>query len=77
MKTTILLFGQLKDIVGADQVELEGITDTDSLRQKLIREFPSLANIKFALSFNKKIITVNETVQPGSEIALLPPFSGG
>jgi sulfur-carrier protein len=74
---TIFLFGQLKDIVGNSRLDLDDIADTDSLTKELKQRFPLLENMKFALSVDRKIISGNTSLNPNSEIALLPPFSGG
>jgi len=72
----ILLFGQLADIAG-NLVSLDGVIDTDSLISALHRKHPALANSKYVIAVDKKIITSNQQLTEKSVVALLPPFSGG
>jgi molybdopterin synthase sulfur carrier subunit len=75
---TILFFGQLTDITGSSATEilLQG-NDTDALREELINRFPMLKQSTFVMTVDRKIIRQNTPIGEGSEIALLPPFSGG
>ena len=72
----ILLFGQLVDVAG-ETVELDPVNDTDGLVKALHRQHPALANMKYVIAVDKKVITANQALHEKSEIALLPPFSGG
>ena len=72
----ILLFGQLADIVGGS-ISLDGINDTDGLRKVLHKTHPALANLKYVIAVDKKIITSNQQLSENNVVALLPPFSGG
>ena len=73
----IILFGQLVDITGTRNLEVGELADTDSLRQHLIREFPALNNLKFAIAVNKTIVRENTVLTESATVALMPPFSGG
>lgn len=72
----ILLFGQLADIVG-NQVTIDGVTDTDCLIKALLKKHPGLADLKYVIAVDKKVITSNQNLNENSVVALLPPFSGG
>ncbi len=72
----ILLFGQLADIVGGS-LSLDGINDTDALKKVLHKEHPALANLKYVIAVDKKIVTSNQQLNENNVVALLPPFSGG
>jgi molybdopterin synthase sulfur carrier subunit len=74
---SILLFGPLKEIIGKSRLEWANISDTDSLQRKLIQEFPQLETMQFVMAVDRKIIAENISLNPQSEIALLPPYSGG
>lgn len=73
----ITFFGPLTDITGSTKVEWEGIPDTDTLRARLEKDFPGLQDRKFLLSVDNKVVRENTPLQSSSEVALLPPFSGG
>ena len=70
------MFGKLVDIAG-NSVSVDDAKDTDSLVNSLNKTYPALANTKYVIAVNKKIINQNTTLDNNSEIALLPPFSGG
>jgi molybdopterin converting factor small subunit len=77
MKIKILLFGQLKEALSADFIEMEGVEDSDILMGKLKIQFPKLADISFRIAVNKNLISSKTVITSTSEVALLPPFSGG
>lgn len=76
MKINILIFGQLRDLLGEDFV-LHNITDTNNLAEILNKKYPQLSNSKFIMAVNKKLVTENIILTDDSTVALLPPFSGG
>lgn len=77
MEINVLLFGQIADITGCPAINLNDIEDTNALIQKLHLKYPALANSKYAVAVDKKIIQRNTILQHGVEVAILPPFSGG
>ncbi len=77
MQLTILFFGQLTDITGQQSVQLQDVADTDALAIRLHQQFPALANSKYAIAIDKKVINSNTLLTNNCHVALLPPFSGG
>jgi molybdopterin converting factor small subunit len=77
MQVQIMIFGQLADITGTSELILHDIPDTDSLQETLHKLYPALANTKYAIAMNKKTIQGNTILSGDTNIALLPPFSGG
>ncbi len=77
MGIQILLFGSLVDVLGDKQIQLAQVKDTDTLRVELMSTYPSIRDLKFVISVDKKITVENTPIDTTSEIALLPPFSGG
>lgn len=79
MKIQVLYFGALADIIG-EPSELLEISDNDSvgsLRELLLKKYPSMDGKKFKIAVNHQIANDHDTILFGSEIALLPPFAGG
>lgn len=76
MQTTIITFGQIAEL-SSSKIIFDNLVDTDSLRHKLVETYPALLNIKYAIAVDKKIVSDNTLISETSEIALLPPFSGG
>jgi sulfur-carrier protein len=77
MVISVMVFGQLTDWTGGNTVLVDGVADTDSLVRLLKEKYPRLAQFKFTVAVDRKTITVNTTLHPGSSVALMPPFSGG
>ncbi len=77
MSIEIKFFGSLADIVGSNEMHLQNVSDTDSLLEKIISDFPKLNGYSFVLAVNRKIITVNQMLKTGDVVAFLPPFAGG
>ncbi len=75
--TRVLFFGQAKETAAAGETLLEGIRDTDALRAILYERFPGLKDMPFKLAVNKVIVHHNVVLHAGSEVAVLPPYSGG
>ncbi len=73
----VLLFGQLTDICGAEQVETELFQDTDTLIENLKEQYPALQTATFTIAVNNKQIQGKHPLQDHDVVALLPPFSGG
>jgi molybdopterin converting factor small subunit len=87
----IKLFASAKEIVGGkSEISLEfteGATITvTGLRERLLQNYPKLAQVPFVFAINYKIVPVFEAntpypsvfaITPFDEIALLPPISGG
>lgn len=77
MIISIKIFGQLAEIVGSNELQLQEVADTNNVREKLISDFPNLASFPFVIAVNKKIANQNEKINAGDMVALLPPFAGG
>ena len=76
MSVNVIIFGRLTDIAGSS-LALENIADTNSLVKELHSRYPALADSKYVVAVDKKIVNENTTLAENSEVALLPPFSGG
>lgn len=77
MALTIRLFGQFVEMAGSQTLQVDAVADTNALRRKLESMFPTLQSIPYLLAVNKEVTTGNTVLQPGVEVALLPPYSGG
>lgn len=77
MDIQIKMFGQLAEIVGSNELQLQGVSDISLLREELISRFPKLENYPFVIAVNKKITIKNQKINMGDSVALLPPFAGG
>ena len=76
MTINIIIFGQLADIAG-NTLSLENVTDTNTLVKELHSLYPVLADSKYVIAVNNKMVNENTILTENSTVALLPPFSGG
>jgi len=77
MKVKIILFGQLTDITGSDTVFIADVHDTEGLVHEINKLYPLMNGAKYIIAVDKKIISTNTGINELSNVALLPPFSGG
>ncbi len=79
MQITVLAFGQVAGVIGNSLQFNQHVDDTDSLKKILQHKYPSLAEMKYSLAIDKKLIHENTALNGNGNVtvALLPPFSGG
>lgn len=77
MQVNIIVFGQIADITGTNDLTLADVKDTAELTDKLKSVYPALNTFKFAIAVDKKIVKENTALSDKNTIAILPPFSGG
>lgn len=77
MQVNILIFGQIADITGTNNLTFENVNDTAELLKRLKNDYPALVDSRFAIAVDKKIVKETTALLNNSTIALLPPFSGG
>ncbi len=77
----VLLFGITRDIAGADQLTVPAdaaVKDVASLRAWLAGQYPQLGGLRsLAIAVDKEYADEHQTLHDGSEVALIPPVSGG
>lgn len=81
MKIRIKLFAAARQTAARDQIELElpaGATVAD-VRTALLQRLPALAPIEAHIRFavGRRYASDQTTVEPGDEVACIPPVSGG
>lgn len=77
MNIKVMLFGSLIDAAGTNHVEIKNISDVDTLKSKLLNDFPKLGKYKFVVAIYKQVVNGNAKLNNGDTVALLPPFAGG
>ena len=73
----VYFFGQLTDVTGVEQVTVPVMEDSAAVEQWLLQKYPGLTAKKYRMAVNKQLISATTALTKGSEVALLPPFSGG
>jgi molybdopterin converting factor subunit 1 len=81
MKIKALFFAACSDIVGNRELDLdvgEG-SQVEDLKNVLLVKYPELATINNVLSIavNAEYVDGNAILNPGDEVAFIPPVSGG
>lgn len=73
------IFGKLTDIFNGNEYDLdsENVKSVSELKVKLFEKFPDLKESTFLIIVNGVKANDSETISQPSEIALLPPYSGG
>jgi molybdopterin converting factor small subunit len=74
---TIKAFGLVAEKINTAELQTDDFPDVQALLQWLFEAYPQLQSVKFSVAVNKQLAHAQSTLQNGSEIALLPPFSGG
>ncbi|WP_116631318.1 molybdopterin synthase sulfur carrier subunit [Pasteurella langaaensis] len=78
----ILFFAQTRELVGVEQLELEGDFSTaESVREHLAMQGGkwalALAKGKLLVAINQTLCPLESAVKSGDEIAFFPPVTGG
>lgn len=81
MRIRVLLFGQLKDIIGRteESLELQPGSRVSDLMARYGEQFPKFRAIagSIACSVNREYVTASSVLHEADEVGLLPPVSGG
>lgn len=81
MRITVKLFGSVRERSGAKElsVELRPGASVAELRSRLEADHPAIARLgsRLRISRNLELVTEEEPLADGDEVALLPPVSGG
>lgn len=73
----IKFFGMLQEQIGAEIDLQEAVTNVADLRAILEKKYIYMNGINYLVAVNKQIATNETIINTNSEIAILPPFSGG
>lgn len=74
---SVRFFGQLTDLTGCVKADVPAATDTEELKRVLDERYPLLRKATYVVTVDRKIVRENTALAGHTEVALLPPFSGG
>lgn len=81
MKVKLLLFAAAKETAGQSELTIQITDDADvgALKRAVVTDHPPLANLVLRSSFSvdQKYASDDTKISPQSEIAMIPPVSGG
>jgi molybdopterin synthase sulfur carrier subunit len=75
MSVKIIAFGQIAEITGKELII--DAQDVTLLKALLHEKYPALAEKKYAIALNNKVVTNNAELNEYDTVALMPPYSGG
>lgn len=76
----LTFFGRLREMVGAGEIDRSpptNVVDCESLRVWIGAEFPALLDPKVRIALDDVIASGAALTARASEVAFLPPVSGG
>lgn len=78
----VLFFAQTRELVGVDELELEGDFSTvEAIRSHLAEQEGkwdiALEQGKLLAAVNQSIVPLEHPIQSGDEVAFFPPVTGG
>ena len=76
----LTFFGRLRDAVGTHGIDCSppaNIVDSESLQQWISEQYPALLDTKVRIALDDVLTTGPTPIAGVSEIAFLPPVSGG
>ncbi|EGA65742.1 molybdopterin synthase sulfur carrier subunit [Vibrio brasiliensis] len=78
----VLFFAQTRELVGMDELELEGEFSTvEAIREHLAQQEGkwdlALEPGKLLAAVNQSIVPLEHPIQSGDEVAFFPPVTGG
>jgi sulfur-carrier protein len=76
MTVNIIIFGQLRDVLG-EQLALNDVSDMAGLKKRLHEQYPAMTDTNYMVAVNKKLVTENTGLTENCTVAILSPFSGG
>lgn len=77
MELKIQVFGNVGDIIGSNELIVKDVSSKDDLVKTLNYQYPKLSGTKYVVAVNRKISSQNDSLDEHSEVALIPPYSGG
>ena len=81
MKIELLLFAHLKEIVGTSQLflDFDRVCTGNDVLEKMEKLYPAIAPLKkhLKISVNGEYAKLTDAIPQNSEVALIPPVSGG
>ena len=79
MIVNLVYFAQIAEILGfnSEEFDIPDSMGSVALVEKLKVKYPELVKMSFAVAVNQVVAQDNVDLEPGFEIALLPPFAGG
>ena len=74
----VTFYGEAAECVGAQQLDWKEASITaKELLERLVTEYPKLADIQVKVAINDELSLLDATISPTDQVSILPPFAGG
>ncbi len=73
----VSLFAMFRELLHEDSIDIECEARSHALRAELEKRYPILRDTAYAIAVDLRIVHDDVALSETSQIALLPPFSGG
>ena len=77
MEVKVLFFGVLTEVTGTSCKHYFDVSTMKDLSLRITDDFPEIMHYNYRIALNNVIIVGEPSLQPGDEVAFLPPFAGG
>jgi molybdopterin converting factor small subunit len=73
----VLAFGILAEKMNTGEITVPAVHTVSDLQKKIEELYPLVSGIRYSIAVDRKLANADTNISSDSEIALLPPFSGG
>jgi molybdopterin-guanine dinucleotide biosynthesis protein A len=73
----VIVFGRLVEVLGSRSLYIPAVETVGDLKQYFSKNFVGFDSLTYSVAVNQVIASDEDIIAHGSEVALLPPFSGG
>jgi molybdopterin synthase sulfur carrier subunit len=77
MEVNVLFFGVLAEVTGTAFKQYNEVKSTNVLIMRIQDDFPEIVHYNYRIAVNSEITDSDQVLEPGDEVALMPPFAGG
>lgn len=80
MKTRVIFFGELTDVVNSETEEFQTVPGTtlNVFLNSILEKYPGLADVNYSLFLNtRKANDLKVKLKANDILSLMPPFAGG
>jgi sulfur-carrier protein len=77
MEIKVLFFGVLAEVSGTSIKHYSDVRSLNDLKIMIQDDFPEMVHYNYRISVNGQISNNDSSLEPGDEVALMPPFAGG
>jgi molybdopterin synthase sulfur carrier subunit len=77
MEISVLFFGVLAEVTGAQRKHYRNIQSYEDLKHRIQDDFPEIVHYNYRIAVNDKLVNDKPLLREGDEVLFLPPFAGG